>query len=53
MEEGEKPFEPFLKTFDGIESVRLSMASAKEGIRVDGETPDGRKVVGVIMPIGK
>jgi hypothetical protein len=43
----------FLKTFDGIECVRLTVASAKEGVRVDGETPDGRKVLGVIMPMGK
>ena len=40
-----------LKAFNGIKLVRLSVFSEEQAVRVDGETGDGRKVVGVIMPV--
>ena len=43
----------FLKTFNGIKEVRMSVIPGMNGIRFDGTTGDGRKVLGVIMPLGK
>ena len=40
-----------LKAFKGVESVRISILAEDEAIRLDGKTPDGRKVVGVMMPL--
>jgi len=40
-----------LKAFKGIDSVRISILAEDKAIRLDGETPDGRKVVGVMMPL--
>ena len=41
----------FLKTFNGIKEVRMTVVPRNEGIRFDATTPDGRKVLGVIMPV--
>ena len=42
-----------LKAFHGVGLVRLSILDGEHAVRVDGETGDGRKVVGVIMPMRK
>ena len=41
----------FLKTFNGIKEVRMSVVPRDEGIRFDATTDDGRKVLGIIMPV--
>jgi hypothetical protein len=43
----------FLKTFNEIKEVRMSLVPGVNGIRFDGTTGDGRKVLGVLMPMGK
>jgi DNA polymerase III sliding clamp (beta) subunit (PCNA family) len=40
-----------IKAFKGCESVRISILAEDEAIRLDGELPDDRKVVGVLMPL--
>jgi len=41
----------FLRTFNGIKEVRMSVVPRDEGIRFDATTDDGRKVLGIIMPV--
>ena len=42
-----------LKAFKGVSKVRIYMVSDKDALRFDGNTDDGLKVVGVLMPIVK
>lgn len=40
-----------MKTFDGVSSVTMGIRDGERAIRFDGKTDDGRKVLGVIMPL--
>lgn len=40
-----------LKGFKGVNSIRISVAGPEHAVRIDGETQDFRKIMGLIMPI--